>query len=155
MYFLQNNENDNTVTDKPTSGAPPPPCTNRLQEEPIHYKSSHLHRSHDIESAFQRNKYVLVLTDLTAAYNTVWHHGLYLKLLRILPDVNLVRFMMAMIQNKSLYVGTLSGNHNRKRKFRNGLLQGSLLTPIFLTYTDSGLPTDHLEAVPVGGRLRH
>lgn len=52
----------------------------------------------DIESSFQRKeKFGLVLIDLSATYDTVWHRGLYLKLLRIIPDIKvikLVNFMM-------------------------------------------------------------
>ena len=41
----------------------------------------------DIEDSFQNNeKAGVVFLDLTAAYDTVWHRGLHLKLLRIIPD---------------------------------------------------------------------
>ncbi len=97
--------------------------------------------ANDIESSFQRNeKYGLVLIDLTAAYDTVWHRGLYLKLLCIIPDVKLVRFMMVMIQNRSFYVETSSGERSRKRMLRNGLPQGSVLAPILFNIYTSDLP---------------
>ncbi|KAJ3612646.1 hypothetical protein NHX12_020912, partial [Muraenolepis orangiensis] len=41
----------------------------------------------DIEDSFQNNeKAGVVYLDLTAAYDTVWHRGLHLKLLRTIPD---------------------------------------------------------------------
>lgn len=41
----------------------------------------------DIEDNFQANeKAGVVLLDLTAAFNTVWHRKLRLKLLRTIPD---------------------------------------------------------------------
>ena len=40
-----------------------------------------------IEDSFEHNeKAGVVFLDLTAAYDTVWHRGLHLKLLRIIPD---------------------------------------------------------------------
>ena len=93
--------------------------------------------THDIEAAFQRKeKFGVVYIDLTAAYDTVWHRGLYLKLLQLIPDVRLVRFIMTMLHNRTFYVVTSSGDHSRKRKLRNGLPQGSVLAPIlFNIYT--------------------
>ena len=95
----------------------------------------------DIESSFQRKeKYGLLLIDLTAAYDTVWHRGLYMKLLRIIPDVKLVKFIMTMIQNRSFYVETSSGERSRKRMLRNGLPQGSVLAPILFNIYTSDIP---------------
>ena len=47
-----------------------------------------------IEDSFQHNeKAGIVFLDLTAAYDTVWHRGLHLKLLRIIPDRHMVGFI--------------------------------------------------------------
>ena len=60
--------------------------------------------THAMEQSFQRKeKYGLVLIDLTAAYDTVWHQGLYLKLLKFIPDLKLVRFIMLLIQDRSFF----------------------------------------------------
>ena len=97
----------------------------------------------DIEAAFQRKeKFGVVYIDLTAAYDTVWHRGLYLKLLQTIPDVKLVKFIMLMLQNRSFYVVTSSGARSRKRQLRNGLPQGSVLAPIlFNVYIADYPPT--------------
>ena len=72
---------------------------------------------------------------------TVWHQGMYLKLLRILPDVN-----CAMFQNRSLYVETSSGDRSHKRKScGDDLPQGSVLALILFNIYN-------LEAVLVCGR---
>ena len=42
-----------------------------------------------------------VFVDLTAAYDTVWHHGLTCKLLRLLPDKHMVRMTMELVRNQS------------------------------------------------------
>ncbi|KAG7478908.1 hypothetical protein JOB18_012357 [Solea senegalensis] len=48
----------------------------------------------------------------------------------MIPDVQLVKFMMLMLQNRSFYVTTSSGERSRNRQLRNGLPQGSVLAPI-------------------------
>ena len=49
----------------------------------------------DIEDSFQHNeKAGVVFVDLTAAYDTVWHRGLHLKLLTIIPDRHMLGFIM-------------------------------------------------------------
>ena len=41
----------------------------------------------DIEACFEeKQKAGLVLVDVKAAYGSVWHQGLTLKLLRVVPD---------------------------------------------------------------------
>ena len=48
-----------------------------------------------IEKAFQRQQNTgLILVDLTAAYDTVWRIGLHLKLLKLIPNPHLVKFIM-------------------------------------------------------------
>ena len=50
----------------------------------------------DIEDSLEKdNKAGVVLVDLTAAYDTVWHQSLALKLLQMIPDKHLlVRFLL-------------------------------------------------------------
>ena len=56
----------------------------------------------DIEDSFQHNeKAGVVFLDLTAAYDTAWHRGLHLKLLRIIPDSWMWR--RKMLRNSALF----------------------------------------------------
>ena len=43
----------------------------------------------------------VVLVDLRAAYDTVWHRGLTLKLLRMLTDRHMVHFIVELMSNRS------------------------------------------------------
>ena len=61
----------------------------------------------DIEDSFQNNeKAGVVFLDVTAAYDTVWHRGDHLKLLRIIPDRHMVGFIMEMLSDRSFVVHT-------------------------------------------------
>ena len=52
----------------------------------------------DIENSFEAKKKVgAIFIDLTAAYDTVWHHGLTCKLLRLLPDKHMVKMIMELV----------------------------------------------------------
>ena len=79
----------------------------------------------DIEEAFEKgHKAGVILVDLTAAYDTVWHQGLTLKLLHTIPDRHLVRFICTIISNRSFTLKTSDGQVSRLRRLKNGVPPG-------------------------------
>ena len=81
-----------------------------------------------------------MLVDLTAAYDTVWHHGLILKLLRVIPDRHLVRFLATILANRSFVTKTGDGQTSRPRRLRNRVPQRSVLSPMLFNIYISDLP---------------
>ena len=85
----------------------------------------------DIEDSFQHNeKAGVVFLDLTAACDTMWHRGLHLKPLMTIPDRHMVGFIMEMLSNRSFVVHTSDGQRSRLRIMKNGVPQGSVLSPM-------------------------
>ena len=96
----------------------------------------------DIEESCEgRRKAGLVLVDLTAAYDTVWHQGLALKLLQTIPDRHLVRFIVDIISNRSFILKTSDGQCSRLRRLTHGVPQGSTLAPMLFNIYISAIPT--------------
>ena len=87
--------------------------------------------THVIQDCFEAKETTgAVLGDLTAAYDTVWHHGLTLKLLRMLPDINMVHFIVELISNRSFVLKTSDGQQSRLRRLKEGVPQGPVLAPL-------------------------
>ena len=94
-----------------------------------------------IEQSFENGyKAGAVRVDLTAAYDTVWHQGLDLKLLRTISDRHLVRFMN-ILSNRCFKLITSTGQISRLRILKNGLTQGSTLSPILFNIYISDILT--------------
>ena len=82
-----------------------------------------------------------MFVDLTAAYDTVWHNGLTCKLLRLLPDRNMVQMTMEMVGNRSFTLTTGNGQRSRLRRLKNGVPQESVLAPLRFSIYTFDLPT--------------
>ena len=62
-----------------------------------------------------------MFVDLSAAFDTVWHCGLTLKLLRTLPSKEMVHVIMSMIMQRSFHVH-IGGKKSRCRTLLNSVL---------------------------------
>ena len=114
----------------------------------------------DTENSFSAKKAGAVFVDLTAANDTVCHHGLTGKLLRLLPDRHMVRMIMEMVGNHSFTLTAGNGKWSTLRRLKNGIPQGSVLAPLLFNIYISDLPTlvsrkysyaDDLEIMHAGG----
>ena len=83
-----------------------------------------------IEDFFTARKAGAVFVDLPATYDTVWHHGLTCKLLRLLPDRRMVSMIVEIVGNCSFTLTTGNGQRSRLRRLKNFVSQGSALAPV-------------------------
>ena len=85
----------------------------------------------DIGDSFQHNeKAGVVFLGFTAAYDTVWHRGLHLKLLRTIPERHMVGFIVAVLSNRSFIEHASDGERSRLIRLTIGVPQGSVLSPM-------------------------
>ena len=90
-----------------------------------------------IEDGFELGKITgTVFVDLTAAYDTVNHRLLLLKVAKVIRNRNTILIIQSLLSNRLFFV-EMDGKRSRWRKQKNGLPQGSVLAPIlFNIYTN-------------------
>ena len=79
-----------------------------------------------------------MFVDLTAAYDTVWHHGLTCKLL---PDKHMVKMIMELVRNRSFTLTTGDSKQSRLHRLKNGVPQGSVFAPLLFNIYTYNLPS--------------
>ena len=79
----------------------------------------------NIEDSFEAKKKAgAVFVNLTVAYDTVWHRGRTYKLLRLLPDKQMVKMIMELVRNRCFTLTTGDSKQSRLRRLKNGVPQG-------------------------------
>ena len=96
----------------------------------------------NIEAGFQRClKTGVALVDLSSAYDTVWRHGLLLKVLRIVKCHSAMHLLSSILSNR-IFRACLGDQSSSVRTLKSGLLQGSILAPtLFNIYVSDMLTT--------------
>ena len=79
----------------------------------------------------RREKTCLVLYDFERAFDRVWHDGLLMKLCGTGVSRTMMRWLQAWLSNR-LYWVRVEGVQGRTRKFKEGLPQGSVLSPLLV-----------------------
>ena len=95
----------------------------------------------NIEDSFEAKKKAgAVFSNLTTAYDTVWHCGLTCRLLRFLPNKYMVRMIMELVRNRSFTLTTGDSKQSRLRRLKN-VLQGSVLALLLFNIYTYDLPS--------------
>jgi len=88
-----------------------------------------------------KQKTAVALVDLTAAIDTVWHQGLWGKLLCTIPHKRLVAFIMGTLSNRRFVLRTSDGQDSHARRLKNGVSQVSILALCLFNIYISDVPT--------------
>ena len=99
-----------------------------------------LHLTQHIKDGFEKKKVTgIVFVDLTAAFDTVCHQLLQYKVYQLTKDFKFTQIVTMLMKDRRFYV-TLNGKNSTWRRKKNGLPQGSVLSPIlFNIYTNNQL----------------
>ena len=96
----------------------------------------------NIEDSFEvKKKAGAIFVNLTAVYDSVWHRGLTCKLLRLLPDKDMVRIIMELVRNRRFTLTTGDSKQSRLCRLRNGVSQESVLAPLLFNIYTYDLPS--------------
>ena len=94
-----------------------------------------------IEDAFDKKEITgSVFIDLTAAYDTVWHQGLRVKVQRMLTSNHLINFIMKLLYTRSFTLFTSDGQKSRSFRLNNRVAQGSVLAPTLYNIFTADFP---------------
>ena len=97
-----------------------------------------------IKDAFDKKEILMgsVFIDLIAAYDTVWHQSLHVKLQQMLTSNHPINFTMELLYTRSFTLFTSDGQKSWSLRLKDGKAQGSILAPTLCNiYTANFLKT--------------
>ena len=80
------------------------------------------------------------LVGLAMACAAVWHRGLALGLLRVLPGGHVAHFVVGLVSGRGFVLKTSDGQQSRLRRLKNSTPQGSVLAPLLFNIYIHGRP---------------
>ena len=93
-----------------------------------------------IENGFeQKKKTAVALIDLTGAYDTVWKKGLLYKVYKLIPCPVLLRLLNSILSDRLIQVH-IGSKKSKFKQLKNGLPQGSVLSPLLFNVYTADLP---------------
>ena len=93
-----------------------------------------------IETGFEKRlKTDTVFFDLSAAYDTIWHNGVILKLIKINKCKNTIKLLKHMTGPRNFTV-LLGGDLSKTRMIKNRVPQGSVLASTFFNVYTADIP---------------
>ena len=104
-----------------------------------------MNRNHYIDNRYKWNQITgTVFVDLTAAYDTTNHKTLLQKVAQMIRNKNIVPIIQSLLESRR-FVVELDRRKSRWRNQKNGLPQGSVLTPTLVNiYTNDQPEFDHI-----------
>ena len=121
----------------------PQPVASRVPQAPMYHRPMQIVRLSQFVSdgsqSTNKERTVLMLFDYSKAYDTVWRTGLLQKMLDIGVPLRFVQWTTAWITNRIARV-QLNGVNGRCRTYKEGLPQGSVISPLlFVLYVNDRL----------------
>ena len=93
-----------------------------------------------IEDGYEKGKITgTVFVDLSAAYDTINHRKLILKVAKMVNNSNTVGIIRSILVNRRFFV-EMDGKRSRWRNQKNGLPQGSVLSPVLFNIYTNDIP---------------
>ena len=88
---------------------------------------------HDARMAIMQKKYcVSIFLDISQAFDSVWHHGLLMKIKEIGLNGNLANFIKGFLQDRKITV-RIGSHSSSPHKLSSGVPQGSVMSPTLFT----------------------
>ena len=91
------------------------------------------------ETLIKSQKACVILFDIQAAFDKVWHNGLIYKLWKLKIPIYLLQWIINFLENRQFRV-VVDGSFSESYKISCGVLQGAVLSPILFSIYINDIP---------------